>query len=81
MTSPIKVNIKGADSLRLKMKSQDNLVLKSSLGSVGSTAISQLDDIDVTDLQDGSILVFSQANSKWTSTLQLEKQTVECGQY
>jgi hypothetical protein len=78
MTSPIRVSVKSADSLRLKIKGQDNLVLKS---AVGSTAISQLDDIDASDLQDGAVLVYSTNIGKWKSTKLLEKQTIECGQY
>jgi GrpB-like predicted nucleotidyltransferase (UPF0157 family) len=65
-------------SIRVKIASQDSLRIKS---AIGSTAISQLDDIDVTDLQDGSVLVYSEDVGKWKSTRQLEKQTIECGQY
>lgn len=38
-------------------------------------------DIDVSNLNDGSVLVYSTNVSKWKSTIILEKQIVECGQY
>ena len=50
-------------------------------GPSGITTLSSATDVDVTNLTDGSVLVYSTDSSKWNSTLMLEKQTMECGQY
>jgi hypothetical protein len=65
-------------SIKVKLRSQDNLIIKS---QVRPSSINELNNIDVSDNKDGSVLVFSQTTGKWTSTLLLEKQTIECGQY
>lgn len=38
-------------------------------------------DVDVTNLQDGGILVYSASTNKWTATNLLEKQIFEAGQF
>lgn len=65
-------------SIRVKLKSQDSIKIKS---GITSKDVSELNDVDVSDLRDGSVLVFSANSGKWESTILLEKQTVECGQY
>lgn len=75
----IKVNVNDTNSLRVKTKSQENLRIKTS--TISSSSISSLSDIDISNLQDGSVLIFSTNSGKWESTILLEKQTVECGQY
>ena len=75
----IKVNVNKSNSLRVTTKSQDNLKIKTS--TISSNSISSLNDIDVSNLQDGSILIFSTSSGKWESETLLNKQTVECGQY
>ena len=65
-------------SIRVKVKSQDNLRIKSSIAPANT---SELKDIDLTNLEDGSVLVYSTQSQKWESTRLLEKQTVECGQF
>mgnify|MGYP000574167219 CR=1 FL=1 len=74
----IKVRVNNQNSLRVKAKSQENLRVKS---SIVTTGLSQLSDVDLSSLDDGSVLVYSTNSGKWESTLLLEKQTVECGQY
>lgn len=65
-------------SIRVKVKSQDNLRVKS---AITSSNMSELKDVDLTRLDDGSVLVYSKDSQKWESTRLLEKQTVECGQF
>lgn len=50
-------------------------------GPAGVSSISAAEDVDTTNLNDGSLLVYSTDTSKWTSTVILEKQKMECGQY
>ena len=64
--------------LRAKINNQQDLRIRS---SITAREINGMDDIDVSGLADGSVLVYSTANSKWEATNLLEKQTVECGQY
>jgi len=65
-------------SIRVKLSSQESLKIKS---SIKTSNTSELSDIDLTNLKDGSVLVYSTNSGKWESTILLEKQTVECGQY
>jgi hypothetical protein len=38
-------------------------------------------DVDITNLQDGGVLVFNTATNKWTATNLLDKQIFEAGQF
>jgi len=40
-----------------------------------------LNNIDFSNLQNGSIMVYNSATSNWTSTLNLENQNISGGQY
>ena len=65
-------------SIRVKLKSQDSLKVRSAIS--GKNA-SELDDIDVSNLEDGPVLVHSTNSGTWESTILVEIQAVECGQY
>ena len=65
-------------TIKATVNAQKDLRLRS---SISSRSINSMDDIDVAALADGSVLVYKQETSKWTSTLLLEKQTIDCGQY
>ena len=43
--------------------------------------ISQAQDVDVTNLNDGSVLVYAANSQKWKSTVLLDTQNIECGHY
>ena len=47
----------------------------------GSLPISSLSDVNITGLTDGALLVYNSGQSKWSPTIVLSKQTLECGQY
>lgn len=47
--------------------------------SVGNLTTST--DVDITNLQDGGILVYNSSTNKWTASNLLEKQIFEAGQY
>lgn len=51
------------------------------IGPAGIREISRADDVDVSVLADGSVLVYSTATSKWTSTKNLDKQILDAGHY
>lgn len=52
-------------------------------GPSGSTAfkLNEALDIDITDIRNGSVLVYKQESQKWTATSTLEAQGLEGGQY
>lgn len=64
--------------IKATVSTQQDLRLRS---SITLRDISKMDDVDVLNLTDGSVLVYSADSSKWESTTILEKQIVECGQY
>jgi hypothetical protein len=41
--------------------------------------LSSSGDVDITNLQDGSMLVWDTANNKWQATTLLEKQVINAG--
>lgn len=43
--------------------------------------ISNSSDIDITDLQEGSLLVYNTVTNKWTATNTLENVVIESGQF
>jgi len=53
-----------------------NLVNPSTLGS-----ISDIGNVDTSNLQNGSMLVFSSTTNKWASTIYLNNQVMEAGEF
>ena len=47
--------------------------------SATSGTVSEIADVDTTNLQNGSVLVYKTATNKWTSTLNLEDQYMNGG--
>jgi hypothetical protein len=43
--------------------------------------LAQVPDIDTSNLQNGSLLVYSTAATKWKATTTLDNQTLEAGQF
>lgn len=50
-------------------------------GRDGIRNLSQAQDLDLTELSDGSLLVYNSTSSKWKATEKLEKQILEAGQF
>lgn len=57
------------------------VVLAGAMGPPGASELASLGDVDATNLQDGGILVYTQATQRWTATTTLEKQVLEGGQF
>lgn len=74
----IVAKVSRANNVKSKITEQQDLRIRS---SVTSRQLNRLDDVDTSNLTDGSVLVYSVESSKWEATTILEKQTVECGQY
>lgn len=63
--------------LNKNCKQQDLRIRSSVLGN----QLTLLKDVDVTNLTDGSVLVYSSSTLKWEAVTILSKQTIEGGQY
>lgn len=50
-------------------------------GKDGIVRISQASDVDLTVLENGSLLVYDTPSAKWKSTIKLERQILEAGQF
>lgn len=50
-------------------------------GPPGPNNITTAQDVDATNLQNGSVLVYKTTTSKWTSTTTLDSQNMEAGEY
>lgn len=51
------------------------------MGPPGRSTLTTLEDVDVTTLSSGSLLVYNTETQKWTSTILLNQQIVDSGQY
>lgn len=47
----------------------------------GISSISQAIDVDITELNNGSVLIYNAINAQWKATRLLQEQTIECGQF
>jgi hypothetical protein len=77
----VKVNQQGTKIVAVNTQGTNEVIAVGVQGPSGVTEISQANDTDVTNLEDGSVLVYAMDTGKWTATTLLEKQTTECGQY
>lgn len=50
-------------------------------GPPGPNMISTAYDVDTSDLRDGSVLVYEEQTEKWKSTLLLNKQAIDAGEF
>jgi hypothetical protein len=50
-------------------------------GPAGPNFINLAEDVDVTNLTNGSLLIYKSDTQKWTSSTLLQNQTVEAGEY
>ena len=51
------------------------------IGPPGPGSLAEMPDIDASELSSGSILVYNSQTQKWTSTILLNQQIVDSGQY
>lgn len=62
--------------------SQGPMGPKGDKGDTGaSTNISNAPDVNITNLQDGSLLIYSSQEQKWVANTQLTNQSLESGHY
>ena len=51
------------------------------MGPRGAASFAELQDIDLSQLGAGSLLIYNTQTQKWTATTLLDQQTVESGQF
>lgn len=66
--------------------SEDGQVLGQVDTSGGTTVVdisslSQIPDVDTTNIRNGSVLVYKTSTNKWTSTINLDMQNLEGGEF
>jgi hypothetical protein len=49
--------------------------------AVSNRTVESLEDVNINNLTDGSILVYQTSTSKWTATTLLNQQTMEAGEF
>jgi hypothetical protein len=57
------------------------LIITGMMGPPTVNSISGAGDIDVSNLQSGSMLVYNTTTNKWIATRLLDQQTIEAGQF
>ena len=46
-----------------------------------ASSLGAIPDVDVTDLKDGSVLVYAEEVQRWKSTTLLNKQAIDAGEF
>lgn len=54
---------------------------KGAQGEAGTTFLSNLDDVDSSNVSDGSLLIYKQQTQKWIASNKLDSQDIDAGNY
>lgn len=65
--------------IKATIKDQHDLRIRTS--TFTKTRLANFDDVDSSNLEDGSVLVYSTEKSKWETTRVLEKQIINGGNF
>mgnify|MGYP000055166314 FL=1 len=65
--------------IKATIKDQNDLRIRTS--SFQSRRLGDLTDVDTTNLQDGSVLVYNSSTTKFETTITLEKQIINGGNF
>jgi hypothetical protein len=60
---------------------QPKTIVTGMIGPRGAASFAELQDIDLSQLGAGSLLVYNTQTQRWTATTLLDQQTVESGQF
>lgn len=77
----VTVNSATTNQVRVNSTTTNQVVSVGVQGPSGPNIINAAQDVTVTNLKDGSVLVYSTAISKWEATNKLQKQELEGGQF
>jgi len=75
-----KIIVNGTEVIAVSTESS-TIVVTGLLGPKSEMYLSQANDIDFSELKDGSTLVYNTNNTKWKATEKLDKQAIECGEF
>lgn len=73
------VVVTSSNSAVVVNRDTSKIILSGQLGPPGRSEVSLMEDVDLTNLQDGGILVYAQNIAKWQATNLLEKQIMNGG--
>jgi len=65
--------------IRARVREQDELRVRSSV--TVTRRIQDFTDINVSNLEDGSVLVYKQSDENWVATRNLNQQNVDGGEF
>ena len=65
--------------IRARVKQQDDLNVRSSLTL--TRRLEQFTNIDSSNLENGSVLVYKETTENWTATRDLDQQNVDGGEF
>ena len=79
----VKVNSQASKVVSVNTQGTSEVVAVGIQGPPGAryNSINSADDIDITNLEDGSVLVYKSSTLKWRATRTLEQQNLEGGHY
>ena len=69
----------GSSRIRSRVKQEDDLNVRSSLTL--TRRLEQFTNIDNSDLESGSVLVYKEPTENWTATRDLNQQNVDGGEF
>ena len=77
----VKVNSQAAKVVSVNTQGTTEVVAVGVQGPAGPAYINAAGDVDVGNLENGSVLVYKSSSLKWTATRTLEGQNLEGGHY
>ena len=80
----IKVSQQSANYVKVNNQATNQVVAVGVQGPPGRSidnTISGAGDVDVSELKDGSVLVYEIASEKWKSTTLMNKQAIDAGEF
>jgi hypothetical protein len=75
------VNQSDSTHVRVNQSGTSQVVTVGVQGPAGPNFINLAEDVDVTNLTNGSLLIYKANTQKWTSSTLLENQSMEAGEY
>lgn len=77
----VRINQQNPVSVSVNQQGVSQVVSVGIQGPSGPNNITTAHDVDSSNLQNGSVLVYKTNTSKWTSTTTLDSQNMEAGEY
>lgn len=74
------VRPKQSDLINVIVEAKKTVLVNQS-GLVARNKLSELSDVDVSNKQDGSLLIYDETQGKWVASILLEKQIINGGTF